>query len=91
MKKNLSEELKRMRELAGIINEDEQSSQGGESVPQQTQSPSIGNPEVIKQDQTPLPKQPVPEPILEEDDEVEKVPVKQERRQRRANRRSRNS
>jgi len=78
-----------MRELAGIINEDEQSSQGGESVPQQTQSPSIGNPEVIKQDQTPLPKQPVPEP--EQIEETEEAPVKLERKPRRANRRGKYS
>ena len=65
MKNMLSEELKRMKTLAGIINEgSEQStantSDGAQKPPMQTQSPSIGSSIAGIQGQVPIAKQPAP-------------------------------
>ena len=77
MKNNLTEELKRMRELAGLIKEGAEqstanSSEGGQKPPTQTQSPSIGNPQVQRTGQTPQAKQPAPEP-KDGDEEIKEL------------------
>jgi hypothetical protein len=64
--KNLTEELNRMRELAGIIKEGSEQStantaDGAQKPPTQTQSPSIGSPQIQKVGNTPKAKQPTPQ------------------------------
>jgi hypothetical protein len=78
MKNTLTEELNRMRELAGIIKEgSEQStantSDGAQKPPMQTQSPSIGSSIAGVMGQTPIAKQPAPSEKFSEEEMEEMI------------------
>jgi hypothetical protein len=78
MKKNLKEELNRMRELAGIIKEGSEqstanSAEGAQKPPMQTQSPSIGSAQAGIRGQVPIAKQPAPSEKFSEEEMEEMI------------------